>query len=165
MENIENTTILDENSIPAEVNDENVVLVVDHLKKYFPVKKNFFGQPIKFLKAVEDVSFNLHKGETLGIVGESGCGKTTLGRTILRLYDVYGGKVYFNGEDITDYKIKKMNKFRTRIQYVFQDPYSSLPPRMPVGAIIAEAVKVHKIVPKDKIKPYVISVTRQTSAG
>ena len=161
MEKINNLNTPEVYEVPSEVNDPNNVLVIDHLRKYFPVQNNFLGKPIRFLKAVEDVSFVLKKGETMGIVGESGCGKTTLGRTILRLYDVYSGKVYFNGEDITNHNIKKMNKYRTRIQYVFQDPYSSLPPRMPVGAIIAEAVRVHKIVPKDKIKPYVINVMKQ----
>ena len=161
MEKINNLNTPEVYEVPSEVNDPNNELSIDHLRKYIPVQKYFFGKPIRFLKAVEDVSFVLKKGETMGIVGESGCGKTTLGRTILRLYDVYSGKVYFNGEDITNHNIKKMNKYRTRIQYVFQDPYSSLPPRMPVGAIIAEAVRVHKIVPKDKIKPYVINVMKQ----
>ena len=109
MEKINNLNTPEVYEVPSEVNDPNNVLVIDHLRKYFPVQKNFFGKPIRFLKAVEDVSFVLKKGETMGIVGESGCGKTTLGRTILRLYDVYSGKVYFNGEDITNHNIKKMN--------------------------------------------------------
>ncbi len=143
-----------------EVIDTNHLLVVSHLKKYFPVATNFFGKPIKWLHAVENVSFTLDKGKTMGIVGESGCGKTTLGRTILRLYDIQGGKVIFDGNDITNLSSKEMNKFRTRIQYVFQDPYSSLPPRLPVGEIIAQPVRIHNIVPKAEVKDYVLKVMK-----
>ena len=103
-----------------EVVDTDHLLVVSHLKKYFPIATNFFGKPIKFLHAVENVSFTLDKGKTLGIVGESGCGKTTLGRSILRLYDIQGGHIYFNGQDITNLSPNEMLKYRTKIQYVFQ---------------------------------------------
>ena len=137
-------------------NDENkYILEVKNLKKYFPIEKNFFGKPTRYLRAVDDVSFNLEKGKTIGIVGESGCGKTTLGRTILKLYDVDGGQIFFDGEDITNLKKGQMRKYRTDMQLIFQDPYSSLPPRMTVGNIIAEAVKVHKIVPKEEISDYI----------
>lgn len=144
---------------PLKSKCENI-LVVKNLKKYFPVATNFFGKPTKWLHAVEDVSFTLKAGKTLGIVGESGCGKTTLGRTILRLYDIQGGRVIFDGNDITELNTNEMNKYRTRIQYVFQDPYSSLPPRMNVGEIIAEPVRIHNIVPKNQVKEYVLKVMK-----
>ena len=134
------------------------ILEVKNLKKYFPLDKNLFGTPSRYLKAVDDVSFSVEKGKTIGIVGESGCGKTTLGRTILRLYDCDGGQVIFDGNDITNLSRSKMNKYRTQIQLIFQDPYSSLPPRMTVGEIIGEAVKVHKIVPKEQVVDYVLDI-------
>ncbi len=137
------------------------ILEVENLKKYFPIESSFFGKTTKFLKAVDDISFKLEKGKTIGIVGESGCGKTTLGRTILRLYDSDGGKIIFNGEDITHISKAEMRKHRTEMQLVFQDPYSSLPPRMTVGNIIAEAVKVHKIVPPEQVSSYVLDVMQQ----
>ena len=143
-----------------EVVDTDHLLVVSHLKKYFPIATNFFGKPIKFLHAVENVSFTLDKGKTLGIVGESGCGKTTLGRSILRLYDIQGGHIYFNGQDITNLSPNEMLKYRTKIQYVFQDPYSSLPPRLPIGEIIAQPVRIHHIVPKNEVKDYVLKVMK-----
>ncbi len=137
------------------------LLEVKNLKKYFPIKTNFFGKPIEFLKAVDDVSFTLDKGQTIGVVGESGCGKTTLGRTILKLYDADGGEVLYNGVNITDISKKEMRKYRTDIQLIFQDPYSSLPPRITVGNIIAEAVKTHKIVPKDEVRTYVYDIMKK----
>ncbi|MDE7464408.1 MAG: ATP-binding cassette domain-containing protein, partial [Clostridiales bacterium] len=95
------------------------------------------------------------------VVGEPGCGKTTLGRTILKLHESSGGKIFFEGEDITDLKKSKMQKYRTDIQLIFQDPYSSLPPRMTVGSIIAEPVRVHKIVPKKEVHSYVIDIMKK----
>ena len=167
---------MDEQFINAEnVNAESVentdgkdyILEVDGLKQYFPVATNFFGKPLAYLRAVDGVSFKLERGRTLGVVGESGCGKTTLGRTILRLYDVTDGSAKYtsvkeNGEKVT-YDLAKISKkefydLRTELQLVFQDPYSSLPPRMTVGSIIGEAVKVHKIVPDAEISNYVRSV-------
>ena len=136
------------------------LLEVKNLKKYFVVGKDFFGRPTRWLHAVDDVSFFLDEGKTLGIVGESGCGKTTLGRTILKLYDIQGGRVVFNGDDITDLTVKEMNEYRTDIQYVFQDPYSSLPPRLPIGEIIAQPVRIHNIVPKDEVKSYVLKIMK-----
>ncbi len=137
------------------------ILQVEGLKKYFPIARNFFGKPTKFLKAVDDVSFNLEPNKTIGIVGESGCGKTTMGRTVLRLQSSEGGKIIFDGDDITKLNKKQMMKYRTDIQLVFQDPYSSLPPRMTVGSIIAEAVRIHKIVPKDQVHNYVLEVMKK----
>lgn len=137
------------------------ILEVRNLKKYFPLTRSLFGKVLSSLKAVDDVSFTLEEGTTIGVVGESGCGKTTLGRTILKLYDSNGGKIYFDGDDITDLKRSEMIKYRTDIQLIFQDPYSSLPPRMTVGNIIAEAVRVHNIVPKSEIKNYVHKIMKQ----
>ena len=142
-------------------NKSKYILEVKNLKKYFPIETNLFGTPTRFLKAVDDVSFAVEKGKTIGVVGESGCGKTTLGRTILRLYDCDGGQIIFNGDDITNLSRSKMIKYRTDIQLIFQDPYSSLPPRMTVGEIIGEAVKVHKIVPKEKVAEYVLDIMQK----
>ena len=144
----------------AEYNEKEI-LKVEHLKKYFPVEKNFFGKPIRFLKAVDDVSFVLERGKTIGIVGESGCGKTTMGRTVLKLHDITDGKIIFNGEDITSLTRAQMRPYRKKMQIIFQDPYSSLSPRLNIGAIIGEAVKVHKLVPKEQLKEYVIQVMQK----
>ena len=141
--------------------DEDDILVVEGLKKYFPIKKNFFGKPIRFLRAVDNVSFKVKRGTTIGVVGESGCGKTTLGRTILKLYDSDGGKIIFKGKDITPIKRKEMRKYRTAMQLIFQDPYSSLPPRMTVGSIIAEGVSIHKIVPKNEVRNHVLDIMKK----
>lgn len=144
-------------------NNENALLVVENLKKYFPASKDFFGRPLTFLKAVDNVSFTVNRGATLGIVGESGCGKTTLGRAILHLHEITGGTVCYDGVDITNYNSTQLRKggYRTKMQIVFQDPYSSLPPRMPVGEIIAEAVRVHNIVPKEEVREYVLEVMKK----
>ncbi len=138
--------------------DPDCILEVRHLRKCFPLKKTITGKVTKELVAVDDVSFKLHAGETLGIVGESGCGKTTTGRAILKLHEPTGGQILFNGEDITHYDSAKMRPFRQQMQIIFQDPYSSLPPRDTVGGILSEPVEVHKIVPKDQIKDYVLEL-------
>lgn len=137
------------------------ILEVKNLKKYFPLNRNFFGKPQTYLRAVDNVSFGVKKGQTIGVVGESGCGKTTLGRTILKLYDSDGGKIWFDGKDLTEIKRNKMNDLRADIQLVFQDPYSSLPPRITVGSIISEAVKVHNIVPKEEVQSYTLKIMEQ----
>lgn len=142
-------------------NEKEYLLEVKNLKKYFPIETNFFGKTTRYLKAVDDVSFKVEKGTTIGIIGESGCGKTTLGRTILKLYDIDGGEVYFDGNNITNLSAKEMRKYRTDMQLIFQDPYSSLPPRMTVGSIIAEAVKVHKIVPENEVYSYVLDIMKK----
>ena len=141
--------------------DPEALLEVRHLKKYFPAAKDFFGRPTAFVKAVDDVSFKIKAGTTLGIVGESGCGKTTLGRTILRLQPATAGEIYFDGLDINKLKTAEMNALRPQMQIIFQDPYSSLSPRMPVGEIIGEAVAQHKLVPKCERKEYVLDIMKK----
>ena len=141
--------------------DPDAILEVRHLKKHFVLKKSLTGKPLSTLKAVDDVSFIVKEGETLGIVGESGCGKTTMGRTILKLHQPTGGQIFFEGVDIADYTSKQMRSLRTKMQIVFQDPYSSLPPRSTVGDILSEPVKVHGIVPPDEIKSYVLKIMEQ----
>lgn len=138
--------------------DKEALLEVRHLRKSFPIKKNMFGKTLQELVAVDDISFTLKKGETLGIVGESGCGKTTMGRTILKLHPSNGGQIIFDGKDITNYKSSEMRQIRREMQIIFQDPYSSLPPRSTVGGILSEPVAVHNIVPKEKRKEYVLEL-------
>ena len=137
------------------------ILEVRHLKKHFVLQKTLFGKPISTLKAVEDVSFIVKPGETLGIVGESGCGKTTMGRTILKLYEPTAGQVFFEGVDVARLSQKQMRPLRTKMQIVFQDPYSSLPPRSTVGDILSEPVKVHNVVPPSEVKAYVLDLMEQ----
>jgi len=138
--------------------DTDAILEVRNLRKCFPLKKTVTGKVTQELIAVDNVSFKLKAGETLGIVGESGCGKTTLGRTILKLHEATGGKIFFEGKDITDYNSKQMRDIRTKMQIIFQDPYSSLPPRSTVGGILSEPVEVHNIVPKEQVKDYVLDL-------
>ena len=161
--------------------DPDVLLEVRHMRKAFPLQKSLMGKVQKELIAVDDVSFKLKAGETLGIVGESGCGKTTLGRAVLKLHAPSAGQIIFDGEDITDYNTGDMRKtgekvvvhigrdsadcyvedvpsIRTKMQIIFQDPYSSLPPRSTVGNILSEPVEVHNIVPKKEIKDYVLDL-------
>ena len=138
--------------------DPDCILEVRHLRKCFPVKKTFTGKVTKELVAVDDVSFKLKAGETIGIVGESGCGKTTTGRAILKLHEPSGGQIIFNGQDITHFDSKQMRPIRKQMQIIFQDPYSSLPPRDTVGGILSEPVEVHNIVPKEQVKDYVLEL-------
>ncbi len=147
-------------SVETNASDKEF-LKVENLKKYFVIEKSLFGKPLRYLKAVDDVSFTLERGKTIGVVGESGCGKTTLGRTILKLYEPDGGKIFFEGQELTHLKKKKMRRFRTDMQLVFQDPYSSLPPRMTVGSLIEEGVKVHKVVPKEQVHDYVMDIMKK----
>lgn len=140
---------------------EEYLLQVKNLKKYFPMNKSFLKKNQTFLKAVDGISFNLKRGKTVGIVGESGCGKTTMGRTVLRLYDVTDGEILFEGKDIAHLQGEALRKVRPNFQMIFQDPYSSLSPRLPVGEIIGEAVKVHKIVPPSDHKAYVMDVMKK----
>src|SRR5258706_7230025 len=122
------------------------LLEVKNLKVHFPVKHGMFSRVRQFVKAVDDVSFSIAPGETLGIVGESGCGKTTLGRAIVRLVEPTAGSVLFEGEDITQMRGAELRSRRRRLQMIFQDPYGSLNPRMTVEDIIGEALDIHKLV-------------------
>ncbi|MDU4892053.1 MAG: ATP-binding cassette domain-containing protein [Clostridium sp.] len=121
----------------AKDKNKEVLIEVKNLKKYFQVG------PKATLKAVDDVSFNIYKGETLGLVGESGCGKTTCGRTVMGLYDATGGEILFQGEDISKYSKKQKRAFSRKAQIILQDPYASLNPRMTVGDIVAEGIDIH----------------------
>ncbi len=161
--NIVNTPQGDSAEVQNVVQDvsNDIILKVEDLQKHFVLSRTLLGKPISKLKAVDHVSFSLKRGTTIGVVGESGCGKTTLGRTILKLYDVDGGKIIYKGENITNLSKKEMRKYRTSMQLIFQDPYSSLPPRMTIGNIIAEAVRVHKIVPKNEISAYVRDIMKK----
>ena len=127
-----------------------ILLSTQNLSVWFPVNKTLFGKASSYTKAVDDVSFEVVKGETLGLVGESGCGKTTLGRTLLRLIEPTSGKIIYNGVDLTAKKRDELRSLRKEVQIVFQDPYSSLNPRITIGSAIAEPMKVHGILPTDK---------------
>ena len=183
------------------VEEEDDIVVLKHLCKHFPIKTNLFGKPIVSVKAVNDVSIKIKKGTTLGVVGESGCGKTTMGRTMLRLYDITSGEIIYKGlnlDVLTTGQLRKLipegkeydgarggsreelletlnrtgidinrvprralTKLRPEIQIIFQDPYSSLSPRMTIGSIIGEAVLEHKIVPKSEYRNYVIRIMKE----
>ena len=147
-------------AMPVPESSQNI-LEVKNLKKYFPLSRDFFGRPTSFLKAVDDVSFEVQPGKTMGIVGESGCGKTTMGRTILKLHEITEGQVIFDGKDITNLKPSAMRPLRKEMQLIFQDPYSSLSPRLTVGEIIGEAVRYHKIVPKAEFRDYIHDIMRK----
>ena len=121
------------------------LVTVSHLKKYFPVDRTIFGRVLANVKAVDDVSFTICEGETLGLVGESGCGKSTTGRLLLRLLEPTSGQITFDGHELTSYSAEEMRKLRREMQIIFQDPYASLNPRMTVGRIVAEPLIRHGI--------------------
>ena len=139
--------------------DEQYILMVNALKKYFPIKGGMVSKTIGWVKAVDGVTFNLKRGTTMGLVGESGCGKTTTGRTVLRLSgEKTDGQVLFNGKEVYDLSTKEMRELRTKMQIIFQDPFSSLSPRLPVGEIIGEAVREHGLVEKNRFDDYIDQV-------
>ena len=133
-------------------NSSTILLSSQNLSVWFPAKKTMFGKALSWTKAVDDVSFEVNKGETLGLVGESGCGKTTLGRALLRLIEPTSGKIIYNNIDLTAKKRDELYSLRKEIQIIFQDPYSSLNPKLTIGSAIAEPMKVHGILPTDKLR-------------
>lgn len=134
---------------------DNVILEVNHLKKYYEVKKGTFHKSIGQVKAVDDVSFEIKKGKTFGLVGESGCGKTTIGKTIMRLAEPTSGEAKLFGENLFQMDKKRLKKIRPKMQMIFQDPYSSLDSRMNVFEIIAEAVREHHLAANNDLRGYV----------
>ena len=141
---------------------DDIILEVNDLKKYFPIKGGMLNRVQGFVKAVDGVSFKLRRGHTMGLVGESGCGKSTTGRTILRLAgEKTGGQVLFNGHEVYDLSHKEMHELRTKMQIIFQDPYSSLSPRLPISEIVGEAVREHNLVPKNELDGYIDHVMEE----
>ncbi|GEB77224.1 ABC transporter ATP-binding protein [Sporolactobacillus inulinus] len=130
------------------LDQEKPLLQVKHLKKYYPIKKGVISRTVGYVKAVDDVSFDIYPGETMGIVGESGCGKSTTGRSLVRLEDPTAGQVLFQGKDLATVSQKEMRKLRTDLQIIFQDPYSSLNPRKRIGDLLAEPLLAHKLATK-----------------
>ena len=132
--------------------EKKVLLEVKNLKKYFTVETDFFGKPKAVLKAVDDVSFKIYEGEALGLVGESGCGKSTIGKMLVDLYKPTDGQIIYNGTDLTKLSHKKRRKYCKDIQLIFQDPYASLNPRMTIGDIIAEPIRINRLLPENQIE-------------
>ena len=137
---------------------KDYLLEVDNLVKYFPIKTGFFKRTTGYFKAVDGISFKIERGKTMGLVGESGCGKSSCGRTILRLLEKTSGEVKIDGKDIFLLSREELRKVRPQVQIVFQDPYSSLSPRLSVGEIIGEAVREHGIVPEEEFDDYITRV-------
>ncbi len=138
---------------------ENKILVeIKNICKYFEPKKSIFKKEKKILKAVDNISLEIIKGETLGLVGESGCGKTTLGRTILKLYEPTSGEIKYNNNDITNLNFEQMQPYRKKIQMIFQDPYASLNPRQTVGDIVGEPMIIHNLYPSNLINKKVLEI-------
>lgn len=129
-----------------------VLVEVKNLVKHFAMEHDFLGRPTQFLKAVDDVSFSVNKREAFGLVGESGCGKTTIGKMLVNLYEPTKGQIIFEGTDLTALSAAKRREYCKDIQLIFQDPYASLNPRMTVGDIIAEPILINKLLPKDQIE-------------
>jgi oligopeptide transport system ATP-binding protein len=138
--------------------ENEILLKVDRLVKHFPILSGVFQRQVGVVHAVDDISFHIYKGETFGLVGESGCGKSTAGRTILQLYRPTSGHVYFGDADLAEMKGEDLRHMRRRMQMIFQDPYASLNPRMPIGEIIAEPLQVHEIARGREVQERVIEL-------
>ena len=150
----------EKNLTPQTGGESEYLQEVRDLVKYFPIKSSFFKKTIGNVKAVDGVSFKIKRGTTMGLVGESGCGKSTVGRTILRLHSKTSGEVLFNGQDIFALNHDQLRAMRPRMQIIFQDPYSSLSPRLPIGEIIGEAVREHNIVPPEEFDDYITRIMK-----
>lgn len=151
---------MEKNQKNQPVTGGETLIEVRDLVKWFPIKSSFFKRTIGNVRAVDGVSFSIERGKTMGLVGESGCGKSTVGRTILRLLEKTAGEVIFDGQELFKLSKEELRKMRPRMQIVFQDPYSSLSPRIPVGEIIGEAVREHEIVPAAEFDDYISRVMR-----
>ncbi len=138
--------------IGVQAAEKKVLLKVDQLKQYFPIKGGFFGRTINHVKAVDDITFDIKQGETLSIVGESGCGKSTTGRAILRLDEPTSGSIHFQDRDLLSLGKKEMRRTRKDLQVIFQDPFASLNPRQTIGKILGEALAIQNVVPKENRK-------------
>jgi peptide/nickel transport system ATP-binding protein len=148
------------NTQKAPAQNSDLLLGVRNLKQYFPIRAGLMQRVVGHVKAVDGVSFSIQRGKTMGLVGESGCGKTTVGKTILRLINRTSGDVIFDGVDIFSINREKLRIMRPQIQMIFQDPFSSLSPRLPVSEIIGEAVKEHKIVPDQEYDDYLDKIMK-----
>ncbi|MDR3138261.1 MAG: ABC transporter ATP-binding protein [Treponema sp.] len=146
--------------MPRSTESESVILEVKNLVKHFPLRSLGFRKKNRVVHAVDGVSFSISMGHTFSIVGESGCGKSTIGRTIMRLYPPTAGEVLFKGENIFTLQRKSLTAIRPKMQMIFQDPYASLDPRMTAGELVAEAVEKHGIVPKNQLGDYIISIMK-----
>jgi len=134
------------------------LISIRNLKKYFPIKKGLFGGNKEYVKAVDDLSFDIHKGETFGLVGESGCGKSTTGRSIVRLHDITSGNIFFDGTDIGSLQEKDLRSYRKRMQMIFQDPYASLNPTKNVFELISEPINIHGKLPANERKEIILDL-------
>ncbi|MBS5794561.1 MAG: dipeptide ABC transporter ATP-binding protein [Clostridiales bacterium] len=142
-------------------NKDRVLLEVKNLVKHYPIKAGILQKTVGKVRSVDGVSFSIERGKTFGLVGESGCGKTTIGRTLIRLVEPTSGQAFLNGQDIFSLNKKDLKALRPKLQMIFQDPYSSLNPRMPVGEIIGEAVREHNLVDKDRLKDYILQIMEE----